>query len=105
MKRRTSHRRRAQLWSKHGVEPMIESAAPLRVVEETPAYWRAVFDYPPFNMVDATIFEGLQDRFAREHATGSTRSRGRSASRRGRYGTPPASGRPRPRARSHSRCE
>ena len=34
---------------------MTESAIALRVVEETPAYWRVVFDYPPFNMVDATI--------------------------------------------------
>jgi hypothetical protein len=36
-------------------------AAPVRVNEETPAYWRVVFEYPPFNIVDATIFEGLQD--------------------------------------------
>src|SRR5260221_2669643 len=26
-----------------------------------PAYWRVVFDYPPFNIVDADIFESLQD--------------------------------------------
>ena len=38
---------------------------PLRVIEETPAYWRAVFDYPPFNVVDATMFQGLQDLLAR----------------------------------------
>ena len=43
---------------------MNESSA-LRVVEETAAYWRVVFDYPPFNMVDATIFEGLQNLLAR----------------------------------------
>ena len=36
-------------------------AAHVRVIEETPAYWRVVFEYPPFNIVDATIFEGLQD--------------------------------------------
>jgi hypothetical protein len=36
---------------------MAESTAPLRLIEETPAYWRAVFDYPPFNIVDASIFE------------------------------------------------
>ena len=36
-------------------------AAPMRVVEETPAYWRVVFDYPPFNIVDADIFESLQN--------------------------------------------
>jgi enoyl-CoA hydratase/carnithine racemase len=40
-------------------------ATPVRVIEETPAYWRVVFDYPPFNIVDATIFEGLQDLLAR----------------------------------------
>src|ERR1700732_3392993 len=44
---------------------MTESAIALRGVEETPAYWRVVFDYPPFNMVDATIFEGLQDLLVR----------------------------------------
>src|ERR1700752_3203398 len=37
------------------------SAAPLRVIEETPAYWRVVFDYPPFNIVDADVFQALQD--------------------------------------------
>jgi hypothetical protein len=39
---------------------VIESAAHVRVIEETSAYWRVVFDYPPFNIVDPTIFEGLQ---------------------------------------------
>jgi enoyl-CoA hydratase/carnithine racemase len=48
-------------------------AAPLRVIEETPAYWRAVFDYPPFNILDATIFEALQDLLARMEATESLR--------------------------------
>jgi enoyl-CoA hydratase/carnithine racemase len=42
-----------------------ESTMPVRVIEETPAYWRVVFDYPPFNTMDATIFEGLQDLLAR----------------------------------------
>jgi len=32
----------------------------VRVVEETPSYWRVVFDYPPFNLVDRHIFEALQ---------------------------------------------
>src|SRR6266567_1909294 len=41
------------------------SAAHVRVIEETPAYWRVVFDYPPFNIVDASIFEALQDLLAR----------------------------------------
>jgi enoyl-CoA hydratase/carnithine racemase len=44
---------------------MAESVVALRVVEETPEYWRVVFDYPPFNMVDATIFEALQNLLAR----------------------------------------
>src|SRR6202022_2015055 len=44
-------------------------AAPVRVVEETPAYWRVVFEYPPFNIVDATIFEGLQDLLVRMDTT------------------------------------
>ena len=52
---------------------MAESAAPLRVIEETPAYWRVVFDYPPFNILDATIFQGLQDLLARMGASPSVR--------------------------------
>src|ERR1700719_3408346 len=44
-------------------EPNV--AAPVRVIEEMPAYWRVIFDYPPFNIVDATIFEGLQDLLVR----------------------------------------
>src|ERR1700751_2708257 len=43
---------------------MIESAAPLRVTEETPAYWRIIFDYPPFNVADGTMFQALQDLLA-----------------------------------------
>ena len=50
---------------------MTEAATPLRVIEETPAYWRVVFDYPPFNVLDATIFEGLQDLLARMEASPS----------------------------------
>ena len=52
---------------------MTESAAPLRVIEETPAYWRVVFDYPPFNVVDATMFQGLQDLLARMDVSPSLR--------------------------------
>ena len=52
---------------------MTESAAPVRVIEETPAYWRVVFDYPPFNIVDASIFEALQDLLARMDASPSLR--------------------------------
>jgi enoyl-CoA hydratase/carnithine racemase len=52
---------------------MTESAAAVRVIEQTPAYWRIVFDYPPFNMVDATIFEGLQSLLTRMDASPSLR--------------------------------
>src|SRR5260370_16209490 len=49
------------------------SAAHVRVIEEMPAYWRVVFDYPPFNIVDASIFEALQDLLARMNAIPSLR--------------------------------
>src|SRR2546425_3398470 len=52
---------------------MTESAAHVRVVEETSAYWRVLFENPPFNIVDATIFEGLQDLLARMDASPSLR--------------------------------
>src|SRR5947209_19721637 len=52
---------------------MTESAAHVRVIEETPAYWRVVFESPPFNMVDATIFDGLQDLLGRMDASPSLR--------------------------------
>ncbi|MEJ8632851.1 enoyl-CoA hydratase/isomerase family protein [Streptomyces sp. MS2.AVA.5] len=44
---------------------MTESVAPVRIIEETPAYWRVLFDNPPLNVVDHTVFEGLQDLLAR----------------------------------------
>src|SRR5437588_9959443 len=50
-----------------------KSTAPVRVIEETSAYWKVLFDYPPFNIVDATIFEGLQDLLARMDASQSLR--------------------------------
>src|ERR1700757_3432368 len=49
------------------------SAANVRVIEETHAYWRVVFDYPPFNIVDATMFEVLQGLLARMDASPSLR--------------------------------
>src|SRR6201987_5890599 len=52
---------------------MTESATPVRVIEETPAYWRVLFDYPPFNIVDAAIYEGLQDLLGRMGASPSLR--------------------------------
>ncbi len=63
---------------------MTEAAAHVRIVEETSAYWRVVFDYPPFNIVDASIFEALQDLLARMNASpsscGSSYSRARTPS-------------------------
>ena len=52
---------------------MAEPAAPLRVVEETPAYWRVIFDYPPFNVVDASVFKGLQELLVRMAASADLR--------------------------------
>jgi enoyl-CoA hydratase/carnithine racemase len=50
-----------------------KSTVATRVIEETPAYWRVIFDYPPFNILDATIFEGLQDLIARMEASPTLR--------------------------------
>src|ERR1700693_4363280 len=50
-----------------------ERAAPVRVIEETPAYWKVVFDYPPFNILDATIFDSLQNLLVRMDASQSLR--------------------------------
>ena len=52
---------------------MAEDAGPLRVVEESPAYWRIVFDYPPFNIVDATLYQALQGLLAQMDASPSLR--------------------------------
>jgi enoyl-CoA hydratase/carnithine racemase len=52
---------------------VAEDAGPLRVIEESPVYWRIVFDYPPFNIVDATLYQALQDLLARMDASPSLR--------------------------------
>src|SRR5258707_2558738 len=52
---------------------MAKSEPAVRVIEETPVYWRAVFDNPPFNMMDDTIFEGLQALLARMDASPNLR--------------------------------
>jgi len=52
---------------------VIETAVHLRVIEETSAYWRVVFDGPPFNILDATMFDGLQGLLARMDASPSLR--------------------------------
>src|SRR5437016_13110755 len=52
---------------------MTESVAHLRIIEETSAYWRALFDHPPLNIVGVDMFEGLQDLLARMDASPSLR--------------------------------
>src|SRR5229473_3716655 len=52
---------------------MTASMSHLRVIEETPAYWRVVFDNPPLNIMDADMFEGLQDVLARMDASPNLR--------------------------------
>jgi enoyl-CoA hydratase/carnithine racemase len=52
---------------------MTEAATSIRVIEETPAYWRVVFDYPPFNIADATLFQDLQNMLVRIDASPSLR--------------------------------
>jgi hypothetical protein len=52
---------------------MTESAAHVRIIEQTPAYWTVVFDNPPLNVMGASIFEGLQELLARMDASPSLR--------------------------------
>ena len=52
---------------------VAESVGPLRVVDVTPAYWRIIFDYPPFNVADGTMFQALQDLLARINVDPSLR--------------------------------
>jgi enoyl-CoA hydratase/carnithine racemase len=52
---------------------VAEDAGPLRVIEESPAYWRIVFDYPPFNIVDATLYQALQGLLTRMDASSNLR--------------------------------
>jgi enoyl-CoA hydratase/carnithine racemase len=48
---------------------VTRSSTPVRIVEETPAYWRVVFDNPPLNVVDGGVFEGLQELLSRMDAS------------------------------------
>ena len=43
---------------------MTKASSSVRILEDTPAYWRVVFDNPPLNVVDASVFEGLQELLA-----------------------------------------
>src|SRR5246127_42381 len=56
-----------------GAPTVADSTAPLQVIEETAAYWRVVFDYPPFNVVDATLYDSLQNLLAQMDASQSLR--------------------------------
>jgi len=49
------------------------NTTPMRVIEETPGYWRAIFDCPPFNVVDGDVFQALQDLLVRMETTESLR--------------------------------
>ena len=49
------------------------NASPIQVIEETPGYWRAIFDYPPFNVVDGDVFQALQDLLIRMETTQTLR--------------------------------
>jgi enoyl-CoA hydratase/carnithine racemase len=49
------------------------NASPMQVIEETPGYWRAIFDYPPFNVVDGDVFQALQDLLVRMETTQTLR--------------------------------
>ena len=48
---------------------MTEPAAQLRIIEETSAYWRVLFDHPPLNIVGASMFEALQTLLGRMNAS------------------------------------
>src|SRR5712672_1897803 len=52
---------------------MTESSSRLRIIEETPAYWRVLFDNPPLNIMDADMFERLQDLLGRMDTSPSLR--------------------------------
>src|SRR5262244_1953015 len=48
---------------------VTKSSMPLRIVEKTPAYWGVLFDNPPLNVVDSSVFEGLQELLSRMDAS------------------------------------
>src|ERR1700747_782055 len=52
---------------------MTKSSSRLRIIEETPAYWRVVVDNPPLNIMDAGMFEGLQNLLGRMDTSPSLR--------------------------------
>src|SRR6202035_4076053 len=73
MKQRRSQTRLARLKPKGGRIVAKPNASPMQVIEETPGYWRAIFDYPPFNVVDGDVFQALQDLLVRMETTQTLR--------------------------------
>jgi enoyl-CoA hydratase/carnithine racemase len=51
----------------------VADVSPLMIQEVTPAYWRVVFDYPPFNVADGEVFRSLQDLLGKMDASSSLR--------------------------------
>jgi enoyl-CoA hydratase/carnithine racemase len=56
-----------------GAPTVANSTEPLQVIEETAAYWRVVFNYPPFNIVDGTLYDRLQNLLAQMDASQNLR--------------------------------
>jgi enoyl-CoA hydratase/carnithine racemase len=56
-----------------GAPTVANSTAPLQVIEETAAYWRVVFNCPPFNIVDAALYDSLQNLLAQMDASQNLR--------------------------------
>ena len=52
----------------------MSTTNPLRLHRETPTYWRVVFDYPPFNVLDGTVFQALQDLLGQIEADAALRA-------------------------------
>lgn len=52
---------------------MTSTTTPVRILEETPAYWRALFDHPPLNIVDADVIDALQALLSRMDASSDLR--------------------------------
>src|ERR1700740_92591 len=72
-KTRRSQTRPARLNLKGGSIVAQSNTSPMRVIQETPGYWRAIFDYPPFNVVDGDVFQALQDLLVRMETTETLR--------------------------------
>lgn len=52
---------------------MAKSEAPMQTIEESPELWRVIFDHPPFNVMDDTIFDGLQRLLGRMESSSDLR--------------------------------